>query len=80
MLFKGKIGVPLQMSGQPLPQRLAFHGRPSWDLVDGNVAREAPPFEPSLMVEREIPKRSWTSFLGIPWSKAASAFNLRSFE
>jgi hypothetical protein len=33
-----------------------------------------------LMVEREIPKSSWTSFLGMPRSIAASVFNLRSFE
>ena len=33
-----------------------------------------------LMVERESPKRSWTSLLGTPRSMAASAFNLRSFE
>src|SRR5215207_9645795 len=33
-----------------------------------------------LMVERETPKRSWTSFLGIPRSTAQSTFNLRSFE
>jgi hypothetical protein len=33
-----------------------------------------------LIVERETPKRSWTSLLGIPRSIAASAFNLRCFE
>src|SRR5215204_3956138 len=33
-----------------------------------------------LRVERETPKRSWTSFLGMPRSKAESTFNLRSFE
>src|SRR5215203_6264398 len=33
-----------------------------------------------LMVEREIPKSSATSFLGMPRSMAASVFNLRSFE
>jgi hypothetical protein len=33
-----------------------------------------------LRVERETPKRSWTSFLGIPRSTAESTFNLRSFE
>src|SRR5215213_6629434 len=33
-----------------------------------------------LMVERDSPKRSWSSLLGTPRSKAASAFNLRSFE
>src|SRR5215216_3026522 len=33
-----------------------------------------------LMVERETPKRSWTSFLGMPRSIAASVFNLRSLE
>ena len=33
-----------------------------------------------LMVEREIPKSSETSILGMPRSMAASAFNLRSFE
>jgi hypothetical protein len=33
-----------------------------------------------LMVERETPKRSWTSFLGMPRSMAESTFSLRSFE
>src|SRR5215204_6168420 len=33
-----------------------------------------------LMVERETPKSSATSFLGMPRSIAASVFNLRSFE
>ena len=33
-----------------------------------------------LMVERESPKRSWTSFLGMPRSMAESTFSLRSFE
>src|SRR5215211_5887599 len=33
-----------------------------------------------LRVERETPKRSWTSFLGMPRSTAESTFNLRSFE
>src|SRR5215203_3162274 len=33
-----------------------------------------------LMVEREIPYSSWTSFLGIPRSSALSVFNLRSLE
>jgi hypothetical protein len=33
-----------------------------------------------LMVEREIPKRSWTSLLETPRSMAESVFNLRSFE
>jgi hypothetical protein len=32
------------------------------------------------MVERGTPKRSATSFLGMPRSMAASVFNLRSFE
>ena len=32
------------------------------------------------MVERETPKSSATSFLGMPRSIAASVFNLRSFE
>ncbi len=32
------------------------------------------------MVERDIPKRSETSFLGMPRSMAESTFNLRSFE
>jgi hypothetical protein len=36
--------------------------------------------EQGLMVERETPKRSATSFLGMPRSMAASVFNLRSFE
>ena len=34
----------------------------------------------SFMLERETPKRSATSFLGMPLSTAASALNLRSFE
>src|SRR5829696_10152655 len=33
-----------------------------------------------LMVERETPKSSATSFLGMPRSIAESTFNLRSFE
>src|SRR5215216_3827000 len=33
-----------------------------------------------LMVDRETPKSSATSFLGMPRSIAASVFNLRSFE
>jgi hypothetical protein len=33
-----------------------------------------------LIVEREIPKSSWTSLLGMPRSMAESVFNLRSFE
>ena len=33
-----------------------------------------------LIVDRETPKRSWTSFLGMPRSIAASVFNLRSLE
>src|SRR5215217_2118566 len=33
-----------------------------------------------LMVDRETPKSSATSFLGMPPSIAASVFNLRSFE
>ena len=33
-----------------------------------------------LMVDVETPKRSATSFLGMPRSIAASVFNLRSFE
>src|SRR3982751_5027905 len=33
-----------------------------------------------LMVDREIPKSSETSFLGMPRSMAQSTFNLRSFE
>ncbi len=33
-----------------------------------------------FMVEREAPKSSETSFLGMPRSMAASVFNLRSFE
>ncbi len=33
-----------------------------------------------LMVDRETPKSSATSFLGMPRSMAASVFNLRSFE
>src|ERR671916_2942858 len=33
-----------------------------------------------LMVERETPKSSATSLLGMPRSIAASVFNLRSFE
>jgi hypothetical protein len=37
-------------------------------------------FNQRLMVERETPKSSWTSFLGMPRSIAASVFNLRSFE
>src|SRR5215203_652967 len=32
-----------------------------------------------LMVERETPKRSWTSFLGMPRSMAASVFNLSRY-
>jgi Ca2+-binding RTX toxin-like protein len=37
-------------------------------------------FSQRLTVERETPKRFWTSLLGTPRSMAASAFNLRSFE
>src|SRR5215203_6528525 len=37
-------------------------------------------FNQRLMVERETPRSSWTSFLGMPRSIAASVFNLRSFE
>ena len=48
MLFEGEIGVALQLSGQPLPQRLALNRGPAWDLVDGDIAREAPPFEPAF--------------------------------
>ncbi len=33
-----------------------------------------------LMVDRETPKSSETSFLGMPRSMAASTFNLKSFE
>lgn len=33
-----------------------------------------------LMVDRETPKRSVTSLLGMPRSMAESTFNLRSFE
>src|SRR4051812_12260906 len=37
-------------------------------------------FNQRLMVERETPKRSATSFLGMPRLTAASTLNLRSFE
>ena len=37
-------------------------------------------FNQRLMVERETPRSSWTSFLRMPRSIAASVFNLRSFE
>src|SRR5215212_5773638 len=43
MLFEGKVGVPLQVPGQPPPQCLALHGRSTGDLADLDVPRKAPP-------------------------------------
>src|SRR5918994_3970033 len=37
-------------------------------------------FSQRLTVERETPKRTWTSLLGTPRSMAARVLNLRSFE
>jgi hypothetical protein len=46
-----------------------------------DVPRKAPSLEiQRLMVDRETPKSSATSFLGMPRSIAASVFSLRSFE
>jgi hypothetical protein len=80
MLPESKIGVGAQLRRQPLPQRLALHRWSAGDLVDVDFPVWRVLLSQRLMVERETPKRSWTSFLGMPRSTAESTFNLRSFE
>jgi hypothetical protein len=53
-----------------LPGMLWMFTSPVWRLL----------FSQRLMVDRETPKRSATSLLGMPRSIAASTFSLRSFE
>src|SRR5918992_4852428 len=53
-----------------LPGILWMSTSPVWRLL----------FSQRLMVERETPKRSEASFLGMPRSIAESTFSLRSFE
>src|SRR5215216_1296035 len=53
-----------------LPGILWMLTSPVWRLL----------FSQRLMVDRETPKSSVTSLLGMPRSMAASVFNLRSFE
>jgi hypothetical protein len=48
--------------------------------VDGDIAREAPPFEPALDGRAGEPEEVLDPLLGTPRSMAASAFDLKSFE
>src|SRR5215217_7887521 len=64
MLPESKIGVGAQLRRQPLPQRLALHRWSAGDLVDVDFPVWRVLLSQRLMVERETPKRSWTSFLG----------------
>ena len=81
MLPESEIGVGLKLFGEPLPQCLALQRWSAGDLVDVDVPCLAPSLEPALDgLEWETPKRSDTSFLGMPRSMAESTFNLRSFE
>ena len=81
MLPESEIGVPLQLRRQPLPHKAL----PFTDGLPGILWMSTSPvwrllLSQRLMVDREIPKRSETSFLGMPRSMAQSTFNLRSFE
>ena len=63
----------------------SFNASPLTEGLPGIFIVSTPPvwrllLSQRLMVERETPKRSWTSFLGMPRSIAASVFNLRSLE
>ena len=82
MLLEGKIGVVLQLMWKPLPLgALPFtEGLPGISQVVSTSPVRRLLFDQRLMVEREIPKSSATSLLGMPRSMAASTFNLRSFE
>jgi hypothetical protein len=80
MLGQGQVGIRLQLFGEPLPQSFAFtEGLPGilW-IVTSPVRRLL--LSQRLMVERETPKSSETSFLGMPRSIEESTFSLRSFE
>jgi hypothetical protein len=78
--FKVRSGVLFSCSGshslkaspltEGLPGLFIVSTSPLWRLL----------YSQRWMVEREIPKRSWTSFLGMPRSMAASVLNLRSLE
>src|SRR5215218_5734427 len=67
------------------PGSHSLNALPLTDVLPGIFIVSTPPVRRLLLsqrlrVERETPKRSWTSFLGMPRSIAASVFNLRSFE
>jgi hypothetical protein len=81
MLPQGQVGIGLQLFGQPLPHKAL----PLTEALPGILWMFRSPvrrllLSQRLMVDRETPKRSATSFLGMPRSIAASVFNLRSFE
>src|SRR3712207_9550042 len=56
MLPQGKIGIGLQMPGQPLSQGLALHRGPAGDLVYVDVPRKAPSLVPALDGRTRDPK------------------------
>ena len=81
VLGEGQIGVGLlRWPGSHSLKALPFtEGLPGILWMFTSPVRRLRPSQ-RLMVERETPKSSATSFLGIPRSMAARDFNLRSFE